>query len=197
MFVDLNQHGVKPARSLRLFYDSRDESARVTRAVAENVALFRNLTDFSRSSLSSGSRKLFIFSNLHAANSTLVKDACLAVTPENPGLAVEFWQGVIENMPDWLAAGRREVAPAELRRDMVHAHGVALEAIALAGARMINEHPHHWKASLHGLREIDWTRSNAAAWEGRALSNGRITRTRTGVLLTAELISRALRSRLA
>lgn len=191
MFVDLNQHGVKPARSLRLFYDVRDDSARLSRAVADAIPLFRNLTDFTRSNLSAGSRKLFAFSNLHTANVALVSDAPLIATAEDPGPAVEFWNAVIANMPDWAAAGRREVAPSELRRDTVHAHGVALEAIAVAGARMISARPADWKSSLDALRQIDWSRSNTTTWEGRAMSNGRISRSRTSVLLTAEFISRA------
>ena len=192
MFVDLNQHGVKPARSLRLFYDGRDETARLTKVVANAIPLLRDMTDFTRSNLAANSRKLFAFSNLHTAVATLVTDADLQVTPEEPGLAVEFWKAVIENMPDWTAAGRREVSSAELRRETIHAHGVALEAIAVAGARMINERPGGWRQALTGLREVDWSRSNTGLWEGRVLVNGRINRSRTSVLLAAELISRSI-----
>lgn len=192
MFVDLNQHGVKPARSLRLFYDARDEGARLTRAVADAIPLFRDLTDFTRSNLAVRSPKLFAFSNLHTATSTLVADASLPVTPEDPRAVVEFWDKVIENMPDWLAAGRREITPADLRRETIHAHGVALEAIAVAGARMMIERPHTWRQALTALREVDWSRSNRRIWEGRVLVNGRINRSSTSVLLTAELISRSV-----
>lgn len=192
MFVDLNQHGVKPARSLRLFYDGRDDEARLSRAVADAIPLFRDMTDFTRSNLTAGSRKLFAFSNLHTAVSTLVSEASLPATVEDPGSAVEFWNAVIDNMPDWSAAGRREVAPSELRRDTIHAHGIALEAIAVAGARMINDDPAGWRKSLQALRDVDWSRSNTQIWEGRALSNGRINRSRTSILLTAELISRSI-----
>jgi DNA sulfur modification protein DndB len=192
MFVDLNQHGIKPARSLRLYYDGRDEGAQLTRAVTAAIPLFRDLTDFTRSNLPAGSRKLFAFSNLHTATAALVADAALAATAEDPSAAVDFWQEVIGSMPDWTAAGRREVSTADLRRETIHAHGVALEAIAIAGARAINEHPDEWRSSLAGLRDIDWSRHNTSLWEGRALVNGRVNRSRTSVLLTAELISRTL-----
>ena len=192
MFVDLNQHSVKPARSLRLFYDGRDEGSQLTRAVANAIPLFRDLTDFTRSNLPTGSRKLFAFSNLHTATATLVNDANLTATPDDPGVVVEFWQTVIDHMPDWTAAGRREVTSSELRRDTVHAHGIALEAIAIAGARVIGDCPDTWQAALAGLRDVDWSRANNVLWEGRALVNGRINRSRTSVLLTAELISRSI-----
>ena len=192
MFVDLNQHGVKPARSLRLFYDSRDQAARLTRAVADAIPLLRDLTDFTRSNLPAGSRKLFAFSNLHTAVATLVSEAGLDATPDRPDEVITFWNAVIANMPDWLAVARREASPADLRRDMIHAHGVALEAIAIAGARAMNDNPEGWPAMLAGLREVDWSRANRALWEGRALVGGKINRSRTSVILTAELISRAL-----
>ena len=190
MFVDLNQNAVKPARSLRLFYDGRDTTARLTRAVTDAIPLFRDMTDFTRSNLPAGSRKLFAFSNLHSAMATLVADASMEATAESPAAAVEFWRAVIDNMPDWSAAGRREVAPSDLRRETIHAHGIALEAIAVAGARMIVSDPDGWRKALGALRQVDWARSNKRLWEGRALINGRINRSRTSVLLTAELISR-------
>jgi DNA sulfur modification protein DndB len=192
MFVDLNQHGVKPARSLRLFYDSRDEAAQLSRAVTDAIPLFRDMTDFTRSNLPVGSRKLFAFSNLHTAILTLVNDAGLPATPANPGGAVEFWEAVIENMPDWTAAARREVSTADLRRETIHAHGIALEAIAVAGARMMTDASTNWRTAITVLRQIDWSRTNKKLWEGRALVNGRINRSRTSVLLTAELISRSI-----
>lgn len=71
-------------------------------------------------------------------------------------------------MPDWTAVGRRKVAPSELRRDTVHAHGIALEAIAVAGARMMNERSDGWRESLRALRHVDWSRANSMLWEGRA-----------------------------
>jgi DNA sulfur modification protein DndB len=194
MFVDLNQHGVKPSRSLRLFYDARDEAARITRAVVEAVPLFRDLTDLTRTNLTTGSRKLFAFSNLHTATSVLIEDARLVVTPDSPGQAVDFWDAVVDGMPEWRLAGRGQLAAAELRRDRVHAHGVALEAIAIAGARVMNEQPHDWHEALRRLGEIDWDRSNASLWEGRALLGGRINRSRTSVLLTSDAIHRAISS---
>lgn len=188
MFVDLNQHGVKPARSLRLFFDHRDDRARFSRAVVDAIPLLRDMTDFTRTNLAAGSRKLFAFSNLHSAITTLIAEAGLEVTSESSLVVVEFWRNVIDQMADWSAAGRREVAPANLRRETVHAHGVALMAIAVAGARLLSERPADWPEALRGLAKVDWSRANTQLWEGRALVGGRINRSRTSVMLTAEVI---------
>lgn len=192
MFVDLNQHGVKPARSLRLYYDGRNEDARTARAVVAAIPLFRDMTDFARSNLPTGSRKLFAFSNIHSAIGTLANDARLPPSDESIDTIVLFWNAVIAHMPDWQRAGRREIATSELRRDAVHAHGVALEALAVAGARLMTDHPDDWPDRLAALESIDWSRSNAELWEGRALLAGRINRSRTSVAMTADLISREL-----
>ncbi len=192
MFVDLNQHGVKPARSLRLFYDRRNDGAGLSRAVVRAIPLLLDLVDFTRSSISAKSPKLFAFSNVHTATVTLVNATGIPATPENPTVIVEFWEQVVANMPDWLAAARGEVCPSQLRREMVHAHGIALEAIAIAGARAINEAPFTWREVLRGLQRIDWSRTNSNLWEGRALMGGRVNRSRTSILLTAELLSRWL-----
>lgn len=192
MFVDLNQHGVKPSRSLRLFYDSRDESARLTRAVVEAIPLFRDLTDITRSNLTGASRKLFAFSNLHTATATLIEEAGLDVDAEAPGAVVDFWTRIVTAMPEWQLAGEGKVSAAELRRDRVHAHGIAMEAMAIAGARLMKERPEGWPESLLALGSIDWSRANARLWEGRALLAGRVNRSRTSVMLTADVIHRAL-----
>ncbi|WP_114955004.1 DNA sulfur modification protein DndB [Sphingosinicella terrae] len=193
MFVDLNQHGVKPSRSLRLFYDSRNQAAGLSRAVIDAIPLFRDLTDLTRACVSSGSRKLFAFGNIHSATATLVEEAGLDASEDNPRPAVEFWTHVIAAMHEWRLVGEGRLTAAELRQDRVHAHGVAMEAMAIAGARMMVERPIEWPESLQGLASIDWSRSNARLWEGRALVGGRINRSRTSVLLTAEVIHSALR----
>ncbi|MFC3320734.1 DNA sulfur modification protein DndB [Mesorhizobium cantuariense] len=187
MFVDLNQHVVKPSRSIRLLYDARDERARLSRAVVDGILLFRDMTDFSRSNLTAGSPKLFAFSNLHTAVSAFASEVG-AIGETGEALVMEFWAAVAEAIPDWRLAHNGQVAPADLRREKVHAHGVALEAIAIVGARLFADPGLDWRAAISRLADVDWARANMALWEGRALLVGRINRSRTSVMLTAEKI---------
>jgi DNA sulfur modification protein DndB len=192
MFVDLNQHGVKPARSLRLYYDNRDQETQLARAVVEAVPLFRDMTDFTRSNLTGSSRKLFAFSNLHTAIIVFAEESGIPVNPDNAVSHANFWTAVADAIPDWRLARAGLVAPSELRRDKVHAHGVALEAIAVAGARLMVDRPSSWPTVIAGLAVIDWSRQNTRMWEGRALVGGRIHRSRTSVQMTADVIFRSL-----
>jgi DNA sulfur modification protein DndB len=187
MFVDLNQHGVRPSRSLRIFYDARDGEAQVTKAVIDAVPLFHHLTDLTHVTPKAGSRKLFGLSSVHVAVKTLIADAGLSGDAAVDA-AVEYWSAVCDNMPDWQAAARLDILPAELRRETVHAHGLALEALAIVGARLFDAYPDAWRARLAGLQRLDWSRANTGLWEGRAMVGGKVNRSRTSVLLTAELI---------
>lgn len=187
MFVDLNQHGVKPSKSLRIFYDARDGDAQVTKAVIDAVPLFLHLTDLTHVTPKAGSRKLFGLSSVHVAVKTLIAESGLSGDAAIDA-ATAYWLAVCENMPDWQAAARLDILPAELRRDTVHAHGLALEALAIVGARLLDAYPGNWQARLAGLQGLDWSRANTELWEGRAMVGGKVNRSRTSVLLTAELI---------
>src|SRR5262249_1159302 len=57
MFADLNRHAIRPATSLGVLYDHRDEEAKVTKRSILQIPLFRDLTETERSSLSVRSRK--------------------------------------------------------------------------------------------------------------------------------------------
>ena len=96
-------------------------------------------------------------------------------------------------MPDWLAAYRKEVSTSELRQNYVHAHGVTLQALGSAGADLLSHKPKTWKNQLKNLRKIDWSRSNTAVWEGRALMYGKLSKARANVALTANLIRQHLK----
>ena len=49
----------------------------------------------------------------------------------------DFWTEVSKLIPDWHRAKAGEVSPAELRKNFVHAHAIALAALARAGKSLI------------------------------------------------------------
>lgn len=193
MFADLNIHAVRPTRSIKLLYDHRDALAGLTRAVVKAVPLFRDFTCYDRTSIPNRSTKLFTLSGIHQATAELIDKAGGGTTGEvGEALAVDFWNAVIAQMPDWRRVGERQVASSELRRDCIHAHGVALQAIAVAGSQLLLTHPSDWRTRLAALQRVDWSRANRRLWENRALVAGKVTKAKNNVVLVANVIMRAL-----
>lgn len=193
MFADLNIHAVRPTKSIKLLYDHRDEFSTLTRQVVKEIALFREFTDLEKTSISNRSIKLFTFSSIHQATAELLgKTKNAVVGKDDCKTAVNFWTEVIKNMQDWQRVGTREILASELRRDYIHAHGVALQAIAIAGSQLLKSRPKDWVRRLNKLKEIDWSRSNRADWDGRALVAGKLNKSRNNVILVSNLIVRTL-----
>ena len=197
MFADLNKHAVRPTRSLGVLYDHRDPLSKLARQLVSNVAVFRDLTEMDRATISNRSIKLYTLSSIYFASRQLLeKQARAAVSSRESRLAARFWTEVAKNMSDWQLAARRKVSSAELRRDYIHAHGVALQAIAIAGCELIRQFPDDWPARLKGLQNVDWSRNNTTLWEGRAMIGGRVSKATNNVGLTANVIKEHLGLRL-
>ena len=189
MFADLNKHAIRPSDSLSTLYDQRDPSSELARYVAITVEGFKGMTEMEKSSISNRSTKLFTLSGVkHASRALLRKGRRDEISPEERLFAAEFWSQVVSNVPDWGLAKERKVASSDLRQNFVHAHGVALQAIGTAGADLVAAYPGDWRSRLKKLRTVDWSRSNEALWEGRAMVHGRISKARSNVRLTANLL---------
>ena len=189
MFADLNKHAIRPSDSLSTLYDQRDPSSELARYVAMTVEGFKGMTEMEKSSISNRSTKLFTLSGIkHASRALLRKGIRDDISQDERKLATDFWSVVVSNVPDWGQAKERKVASSDLRQNFVHAHGVALAAIGTAGADLLAAHPEDWRPKLKKLRTVDWSRSNDALWEGRAMVLGKISKARNNVRLTANLI---------
>lgn len=193
MFADLNRYAIRPTKSLGILYDHRDPLAKLANEISKEVPVFRDQTEKAKSTISNRSRKLFTLSSIYQSTKRLLnkKDA-EQVTDEEKKLAIAFWTEASLHMPDWLQAMERKVCPSELRRDYIHAHGIALQALAVAGAALMAANPRNWQKKLRGLRKIDWSRSNTRLWEGRALHLGRLSKAQNNVALTANVIKKEL-----
>ena len=189
MFADLNKHAVRPTRSLGVLYDHRDPLSNLARSLVREVAVFRDLTEMDKATISNRSIKLFTLSSIYFATRQLLeKPARASVAAKESRLAARFWTEVGKNMADWQLAAQRKISSAELRRDYIHAHGVALQALAIAGCELVKRFPEGWASRLKGLQEIDWSRNNGKLWEGRALIGGRVSKATNNVELTANVI---------
>jgi DNA sulfur modification protein DndB len=193
LFADLNQHAVKPTKSISILYDFRDPLSVLVKKIAATTQPFHGLTEFERTTISNRSIKLFTLSSIYQAVEALLgRDKVAAPTEQDEALVKEFWELVTAQIPEWDLVSRREVSSAELRREFVHSHGVALHAIALAGRVLLAQHPNDWQTRLTNLRSIDWRRSNTAIWEGRSITNGHMSKAHSSVQRTALYLKRVL-----
>ena len=193
MFADLNRYAIRPTKSLGILYDHRDPMACLANELTVSVPIFCGMTEKAKSTISNRSRKLFTLSSIYQATKRLLTKATGdEVTETENKLAVEFWTQVGKSMPDWQDAMDRKIAPSELRTDYIHAHGLVLQAIAIAGSALIVADKKNWKRRLVKLSEIDWARSNAVVWEGRAIIGGRLSKAQSSVILTANLLKQHL-----
>jgi DNA sulfur modification protein DndB len=112
---------------------------------------------------------------------------------EDADLARGFWEAVAIHFPAWGQVRGGRIPASEVREGFIHSHGIALQAIARAGNALLKKHPNDWKKRLALIAKIDWSRSNAVLWEGRALIGGKVSKSSTNVTLTCNVVKEALR----
>lgn len=188
MFTDLNRYAVRPSRSLEVLYDQRDDGAVVARDVVKRSKFFPALVEFERSTLAPRSSRLFTLSAIETANSILLGDQQQQPIGDRIALATSFWDEVALYIPEWQAVKNRKITSGDVRRDSISAHGIALSALAYVGRALLADEPNAWKKRISGLKGLDWSRSNASLWEGRALVGGKLSKAHTHVRLTASAL---------
>ncbi len=192
MFADLNRYAIRPSRSLSLLYDHRNEKAKLARLVVMKSEVFRDLVDMEKSSLAPRSRKLFTLSAFYNACADLVHEIATGELEEDARMAREYWEAVARRFPAWIQIRDGKLSSGEVRDSYIHSHGIALQALGKAGNALLQKYPRGWKSKLQALKDIDWSRSNAAFWEGRALIGGKVSKSTTNVTLTVNAVKKAL-----
>ena len=192
MFADLNRYAVRPSKSLGVLYDHRDDRAQLVRMVVQRCPVFRDVVEMERTTLAARSRKLFTLSAIYSATNALMMGRDDLSAEERAELAARYWNEVAKQFPDWEKVRKREITAGEVRRDFIHSHGIVLQAIGRAGNALIQKKSASFTRPLKKLRGIDWSRSNAKLWEGRALVAGRVSKAGNNVILTTNVVKRAL-----
>lgn len=196
MFADLNRHAVKPSASLGILYDHRNAAAKVAKHLSLTSPVFKNLIETERSTLSARSRKLFTLSALHFATLELLPEKDLEDFPKASQQCQEFWECVGVQIPEWIYVREAKMTAGEVRRDFIHCHAIVLQALGRAGRALYAAYPQDVRKRLQRLRQIDWSRTNAQVWEGRAMLGGAMSKSGQNITLTANEIKRVLGIRL-
>lgn len=188
MFADLNKHAVKPTKSLGLLYDHRDTFARFIVNLVNDIDVFHNRTETERASISPRSKNFFTLNGIADATRYLLKINTKSISDEKQKLAVEFWDAVAKNMPDWqlLLDKNNKITPGDLRKRYVHAHTNILNAIGIAGHVLVTRHK-DWKNMLKNLQRINWERDDPI-WEGKIMIDGKMIKNKVGIKKAADVI---------
>lgn len=187
MFSDLNKHAVKPTKSLGILYDHRDEFAQFIVKLANDVEVFRGRVELEKTSISNRSTKFFTLNGIAEATKYLLRPKSKKITDEQQRLAMNFWDAVANNIPEWRLLMEKKVAASELRKDFVHAHTNVLSALGIVGHVLVSQYPEKWKEKLKGLQNVDWSRSSAV-WEGKLIIEGKMIKNKIGIKRAAEVI---------
>ena len=185
MFSDLNRYAVKPSGSLNILYDYRDHFSRFVLEMIDQIPIFHDNVDFEKTSISNRSNKLFTLSSIYRATKTFVGTSDFQ-NEDMKHIVLEFWNEVTSYMRPWKDFLRGK-PPYLLRRDTIGVHDLTLQALALVGSACLKSYPEDWRQIIAKLDTIDWSRSNAN-WEGRALVAGRLRKSYTNVVLTANYL---------
>ncbi|MDC3075698.1 DNA sulfur modification protein DndB [Paracoccaceae bacterium] len=186
MFADLNRYAVKPSKSMGLMYDHRDPDIEITRQVVNKIKFFRESVEKEKTSIAPKSKRLFTFSSIYAANKQLINGAQIQEI-EKYNTIYSFWETLGETIPEWLMVSNNSIKAEEVREDYIHTHGVTLQALARAGASLIQIEKYGWQEKVKNLRKVDWRRS-ADIWQGRTIENGRLRNSTRNIALTSNAI---------
>jgi DNA sulfur modification protein DndB len=194
MFADLNRYAIRPAKSISVLYDHRDEMSAITRLVVFRSTFFSDLTETETSNLSTRSRKLFTLSALYTGNKALLEGIDPVSLERRVDRAATYWELVADQFPEWHLVRSREASAGEIRRDFIHSYGIVLHALGKIGNSLLrtSQDSAAWERKLRKLTSIDWHRANAALWEGRATVGGKVTKGAANVLLTTAVIRKTL-----
>lgn len=194
MFADLNRYAIRPAKSIGVLYDHRDEMSAIARLVVFRSPFFSDLTETETSNLAARSRKLFTLSALHQATKALLIGTEQEPLERRVDFATSYWRLAADQFPEWDQVHRRAVSAGEVRRDFIHSHGIVLHALGKVGQSLlaVDRDPTSWERHLRKLGGLDWHRANDATWEGRAMVGGRVSKSAANVLLTTAAIRTAL-----
>lgn len=190
MFADLNKHALRPSKSSGILFDHRDPLSNLACEIVEKIQAFRNLTEMEKTSISNRSTKLFTLSAIFQGTLSLLRktEKSKAITDVEMKVAFDYWSCIAENMRDWQLAAKKEISTHELRLDYVHAHALALHAFGRLGASLLSTPGRNYREDFKRLNDIDWARKNSALWEGRAMHNGKISKSHTCVTLTTNYL---------
>jgi len=191
MFTDLNKHAVTTSKSLNTLYESKDTVALITKNIVSSIDFLRKYTDKEKDNLSKFSSNIFTLNTFYTANKRITK--MFEDSSKAEKAIFTFWENVVRNMREWNEMDSGELSKKSLREDYIVTQGLIILSLGRLCEFYCANPNIDMKASLCGLKKIDWLRNNETCWMHRAIKpNGKINRNEQGIFLTYVQIKRLL-----
>lgn len=190
MFTDLNKHAVKTSNSIAELYDSRDLLAVVTRKVISKNKFFDEYVDKERDILGKFSSALFTLNTFYTANKRIIRrHKC----DENFEMFIsKYWDEIEKNMVPWKEMLTKQISKRDLRESYIASQAVVIQALGRVGAYFYDHPEENLELKIKNLKNVNWKRSSDE-WKLRVIrSNGRMINNEKAILLTANVIKKAI-----
>jgi DNA sulfur modification protein DndB len=188
MFSDLNKNAVKPSKSLNILYDHRNEASSFIVDMINDLEIFQNRTELEKTTISNRSKNAFTLNGIFDASLKLIgKTKSSRISEEKKKLIQNFWQVVSKYIPQWQSLINETISPYDVRQEFISTNTNVLNAIGIAGKKLIQKYPDSWEDKLKNLKNINWAR-DASIWEGSLIIHGQLQRQTKGIELASEII---------
>ncbi|MCD7744149.1 MAG: DNA sulfur modification protein DndB [Lachnospiraceae bacterium] len=177
MFSDLNRYAIKPAKSINILFNSREESSIIAKRVIEEVYVFQGLVEKERTAISNRSKALFTLSAICTATTELLEGVNISLQ-EKTELAKNYWNAVGRHIIEWNKVKNGEMKSADVRKNYICSLSITLVALGYAGNAIIQSASDTWEERLKNLSDIDWRKTNPE-WENLVFVNGRVAANRS------------------
>jgi DNA sulfur modification protein DndB len=176
MFSDLNRYAIRPTKSLNILFDNRDEFSLLVKKIVDRVDVFGPLVDKERTTISNRSIALFTLNAIYNGTEGLLKG--LDITEDQKlTLAVEFWNRIAQNIPEWQNVKKGNIKSSEIRKNCVCSLSITIVAFGIAGNKVLREHFDNWKSCIDKIANVNWSKSNQS-WESTVVVNGNVVASR-------------------
>ncbi|EBU2048061.1 DGQHR domain-containing protein [Salmonella enterica] len=198
-FADINNNASKPAAAISMAYNNNDPVNQLAMHLARTVTGLAGTVDFEHNVVPAKSSRLISFKALNDATKKMLNLRANSVpSPQQRDMAERLWTAWAQAMR-WNDIAQDDIA-AEYRQEALGLHGIMINAIGLATARMLQ---HRTAESIENLLTCAENGDNGfhyresfvpECWEGKCVDpeTGTIKTDRRALEATAEALHRLI-----
>ncbi|MBW4595509.1 MAG: DNA sulfur modification protein DndB [Brasilonema angustatum HA4187-MV1] len=169
----LNATGKTVSKNLTALY-ADDVESRGIHDILVYVPLFSDLVEKEKTNLNPKNEKLFVYKWLFEATKRMKP----RINSEFDKIYCEsFWRGLSDIIPQWKAAFEGTLTAQQIREEYISTAGIFIEALGEVGAILVascQDNPEKVVKYLSHLKNVDWSKNNAA-WHNQVVdSNGKL-----------------------